>query len=209
MLIPTGLHVWKLDVLLVARVFGLRAAPLRTRCNFNLLLQDLPQKRNTCLLTSLVQWFCLCEVHYGTLEYHRRRQLSYTRTTMHVQLWQILKNPRHIDIKYFSLSKWVEHDLMLLERIDKVYSQLSFIVTQTSYWVTFLQHTCQCTILLLDCMPGMMTIWINLFSPLSRPLSQQLQLECMLLYGLIIQTIPGFQFLGMGFTIHMFPCLVV
>jgi hypothetical protein len=25
---------------------------------------------------------------------------------------------RHVDIKYFSLSEWVEHDLMLLERID-------------------------------------------------------------------------------------------
>jgi hypothetical protein len=45
--------------------------------------------------------------------------------------------------------------------------------------------------------------------PESQLHTQQLQLECMLLYGLIMQTIPGFQFLGMGFTIQLFPCLVV
>ena len=80
---------------------------------------------------------------------------------------------------------------------------------QTSSWVTFRQHTRQCTDLLLDHMPGMMTIWINLFPPPLQLPSLQLRLEFMLLYGLIMQTVPGFQFLGMGFTIHLFPCLVV
>ena len=37
---------------------------------------------------------------------------------------------------------------------QKVYSQLSFIITQTSYWVTPLQHTHQCTVVLSDRMPG-------------------------------------------------------
>jgi hypothetical protein len=108
---------------------------------------------------------------------------------------------------------------MLLERIDtsinlqttslKVYSQLYYIVMQTSSWVTFHQHTCQCSDLLLGHMPGMMTIWINVFHPLLQLLSQQLRLEFVLLYGQIMQTVLGFQLWGMGFTIHLFPCLVV
>jgi hypothetical protein len=38
------------------------------------------------------------------------------------------------------------------------------------------------------------------FTPLSLPLLH----EYMLFYGLTMQTIPGFKFLGMGSTIHVF-----
>jgi hypothetical protein len=51
-----------------------------------------------------------------------------------------------------------------------------------------------------------MTTLKSLFLHLSLPLLLPLQHEYMLLYGLIMQTIPGFTFLGMGSTIHMFLC---
>jgi hypothetical protein len=106
---------------------------------------------------------------------------------------------RHMDIKYFSLSEWVERNLMWLERIDclsiwqiisqRVFNWLSFIIMPTSSWVTFLRHTRQFTNQLLDCMPQLMTKWTTLSLYLSLPLSLQLQLECMLRYHLITQTV--------------------
>jgi len=69
----------------------------------------------------------------------------------------------HMDIKYFSLSEWVERDLMLLARIDtsinlrtisrRVYKVLCFTVMLISSLVTFLLHTPQSTDLLLGLMP--------------------------------------------------------
>jgi hypothetical protein len=78
-----------------------------------------------------------------------------------------------------------------------------------SYLVTFLRHICQSTDKLLGLMPGMMHTWTTLSLHLLLPPSLLLQLEYMLLFHLIMQTILGSLFLGMGSTIHLFPCLVV
>jgi hypothetical protein len=126
---------------------------------------------------------------------------------------------RHMDIKYFLLSEWVERDLCgwsalitlsILQIISqRVFNRLSFIVTPTSSWATFLRHTCQFTNQLLDRMPRLTTTWTTLSLHLSLPLSLQPQLKCMLRYRLITQTVLGSPFLSMGSTIHLFPCLVV
>jgi hypothetical protein len=46
---------------------------------------------------------------------------------------------RHIDIKYFSLCEWIEHELMLLERIDTMLN-MSDHLTKVLSWNLFHRH---------------------------------------------------------------------
>ncbi len=76
---------------------------------------------------------------------------------------------RHIDIKYFSLSEWVEHDLMFLEHINTSinladHSQKGLQTALFHHHVDFifghiLRHIRQSTDQLLGLMPGMMHTW--------------------------------------------------
>jgi hypothetical protein len=126
---------------------------------------------------------------------------------------------RHMDIKYFSLSEWVERDLMLLEHIDTSIN-LADHFTKGLQTALFHHHAefilghiplvyLPATDQLLGLMPGVMNTWTTLSLHLLLPPSLLLQPKYMLLFHLIIQTILGSQILGMGSTIHLFPCLVV
>ena len=119
---------------------------------------------------------------------------SITLLFSHPELWRDISNKGLPIVSSAPFSQQTHLSILQTSSL-KVYSQLYM---QTSSWVTFRQHTRQCTDLLLGHMPGMMTIWINLFHPLLKLLSQQLQLEFVLLYGLIMQTVLGFKFWGMA-----------
>jgi hypothetical protein len=121
-----------------------------------------------------------------------------------------------MDIKYFSLSEWVERDLMLLERIGTSIN-LADHFTKCLLPALFHQHA---DFILGHIPPAYSPIYrsiigsyvgiddyIEKFVPSSFTTSLlPLQHEYMLLYSLTMQTIPGFTFLGMGSTIHMFLC---
>ncbi len=85
----------------------------------------------------------------------------------------------HLDIKYFSLSEWVERDLMVLERIDTSINLLdhftkslqpnSFIDIPILSSVTFLWHIHQYIVQLSEDMSHMMNKLRSLFLAHSLP----------------------------------------
>jgi hypothetical protein len=121
-----------------------------------------------------------------------------------------------MDIIYFSLSEWVERDLMLLERIDTSIN-LADHFTKSLLPALFHRHA---DFILGHIPPAYSPMYrsiigsyadvddyIDKFVPSSFTTpSLPLQHEYMLLYDQTMQTIPGFKFLGMGSTIHMFLC---
>jgi hypothetical protein len=125
----------------------------------------------------------------------------------------------HMDIKYFSLSEWVEHDLMLLERIDMSIN-LADRFTKGLQTALFHRHA---DFILGHIPPAYLPVYRSIIGSYARndayldnfvpssftTPSLLLQLEYMFLFHLIMQTILGSLFLGMGSTIHLFPCLVV
>jgi hypothetical protein len=86
---------------------------------------------------------------------------------------------RHSDIKYFSLSEWVERDLMVLEQIDasinllitlpRVFNRISFIDIPILSSVTFLRHIHQYIVQLSGDMSQMMNMSRSLFLAHSLP----------------------------------------
>ncbi len=126
---------------------------------------------------------------------------------------------RHMDIKYFALSKWVERNLMFLERID-TFINLSDHFTKSLQTTLFHPHM---DFLLGHIPPAYLPVYrsiigtytandeyVNLlFLIHSLPPFPQQRLRYMHRFQPIMLNTHGFPFLSMGFTIHLIPCLVV
>jgi hypothetical protein len=126
---------------------------------------------------------------------------------------------RHLDIKYFSLSEWVERDLMVLERIDTSINLLDHFIKSLQPNL-FHRHT--------DFILGHIPLayspvyrsiigkyvpndeYVEKFVPSSFTTPLTAKAAC--IHAPIPCNYTGNPWtpiLGMGFPIHLFPCLVV
>jgi hypothetical protein len=170
-----------------------------------------------------VRWFFSYEASSEISIFPRKWPPYYMKTTTPVPQQQMRRNQLH------ALAIWTSNTFLLVNGLNvilwcwnrlippstfwitlpRVFNQISFINIPILSLVTFLWHIHQYIVQLLGDMSQMMNMLRSLFLAHSLPHSLPQQLAFMLQFHAITLEILGLPFLGMGFPIHLFPCLAV